>query len=528
MYKNYFFLLLVLTAISCKKNDNLSLRVQPDEAKLSTNENSTRAIDSVALSKRNDSLLYAFYQKNKFQTFWVNSPCRENLLHLFQNAENDGINPNDFDLKKLLKTEKSVQSLSQKEGTAYDILLTTNLIRFVKKIAVGSLDPTELYTDWDLKKNNTDIQALVLAFQKKDSFDYAVYQLKPRHWVYKSLEEALRLLNNFPNETNWQPIDAVQKITVNDSSSNLIAIKKRLQYWNDLKTTDSLTNHYDETTLQAVKKFQMRHGLAPDGVIGKGTIAALNFSKEKRKAQLVANMERWRWYPREFEPNYLMVNIPDYSLWAVSNKQMMRAHKVIVGTSKRSTPILSSRLNYIVLNPTWTVPPTILKEDVIPAARKNRAYFSQKNIVVYDAKGQVVPAENWNASQARSYRYVQNPGATNSLGLVKIMFPNRFSVYLHDTNTRGYFERNNRSISSGCVRVQNPFELCEYLLDDPKKWSLQQLNEIINSGKTKNVHINNKIGIHLLYWTAWSENDQLHFRDDIYGLDAELYQKLRK
>jgi len=237
-------------------------------------------------------------------------------------------------------------------------------------------------------------------------------------------------------------------------------------------------------------------------------------------------MERWRWYPRQFEKEYLLINIPDYTLRAIKEKDTTRTHKIIVGTSKRSTPILSSKLSYVVFNPTWTVPPTILKEDVIPAATKNRGYFATKNITIYEGNSVVSPSD-WIPSKGKSYRYVQSPGSYNSLGLVKIMFPNRFSVYLHDTNTRGYFERENRSMSSGCVRVQNPFELTAYLLNDSVKWNDESISEILKEGNTKNVNINQNVYIHLLYWTAWSEKGQLIFRDDIYNLDADLYQKLR-
>jgi murein L,D-transpeptidase YcbB/YkuD len=306
----------------------------------------------------------------------------------------------------------------------------------------------------------------------------------------------------------------------------LIEVKKRLAYWYDMKKPDSLTNIYDETTFNAVKNFQSRHGLAPDGVIGKGTIASLNFTKQKRKEQIIANMERWRWYPRNFEKEYLIINIPDYSLTVIKDKDTIRSHRIIVGKASRSTPILSSKLSYVVFNPTWTVPPTILKEDVIPAATKNRGYFASKNLTIYEGSTIVSPSD-WIPSKGKSYRYVQAPGSTNSLGLVKIMFPNRFSVYLHDTNTRGYFERENRSLSSGCVRVQNPFELTEYLLSDSINWNKEKIDEVLAESKTKNVNFTKPIYLHLLYWTAWSDKNLLIFRDDIYGLDAELYKKLR-
>jgi len=404
-------------------------------------------------------------------------------------------------------------------------LLTENLSRYVQKVSKGSLDPNKLYTNWELKENNINFKTLLLNFQKKDSFDYAVNEASPNHIVYKRLKTALKILNALPKD-HFKKIEVKGKIILNDSNPALIDIKKKLIFWKDLKPLDTVTSIYDETTELAVKKFQMRHGLAPDGVIGIGTTGALNFTKEQRKKQIIANMERWRWYPRKFENEYLIINIPDYVLHVVKNQDTVRTHKVIVGRTDRKTPVLSSKLTHLIFNPTWTVPPTILRKDVIPAAARNRDYFSRKNITIYDSNNKVVSVGNWNIKRARSYRYVQSPGSTNALGLVKFIFPNRFTVYLHDTNTRGFFEKDIRALSSGCIRVQNPFELTEYLLDDPEKWNLEQIMEAINTGKTRQVNLNKAIYIHVFYWTAWSENGSLQFRDDLYNLDMDLYKKL--
>ena len=298
-------------------------------------------------------------------------------------------------------------------------------------------------------------------------------------------------------------------------------------YWKELQPKDSLTPVYDEETAIALKKFQSRHGLAVDAKIGPGTIASLNFSKNQRTQQILVNLERWKWYPKQMGKEYIIINIPDYKLTLVNHYDTLRTHKVIVGRAKRKTPILSSKLTQVVFNPTWTVPPTILREDVIPAVLKSRSYLTKSNIKVYDRNGRIVSPYEWQLSQAKTYRYVQSPGTFNSLGMVKIIFPNRFSVYLHDTNHRDYFEKNDRSISSGCVRVENPLELTEYLLNDEVNWSLEKITETLQNERTKFVKIKKEVSFHLLYWTAWSENNKLIFRDDIYNLDANLYNQLR-
>jgi murein L,D-transpeptidase YcbB/YkuD len=349
--------------------------------------------------------------------------------------------------------------------------------------------------------------------------------LKPNFIVYKRLKKALKIINSYPND-DFVKIEVKGKIVQNDSNPKIVAIKKRLMYWKDLQPKDSLSVVFDSITIIALKKFQKRHGLASDGVIGKGTIMALNFSKNQRKEQIIANLERWKWYPKNMGNEFVIINIPEYRLTLIKNKDTLRVHKVIVGRAKRKTPVLSSKLTQAIFNPTWTVPPTILREDVIPAISKNRSYLAKTNIRLIDKNGNTVSPRNWSLSNARSFRYVQIPGKFNSLGMVKLIFPNRFSVYLHDTNHRDFFEKNERSLSSGCVRVDNPLELTEYLLDDKENWNLQKITETLQNEKTKYVSIKKEVLFHLLYWTAWSEKNTLIFRDDIYNLDADLYQKL--
>lgn len=525
MMKQIYLLFVVVFVLSCNEKKKIAQTTNPLPPIEITDEGKVLAIDSTKIQSIKDSIVIAFYQANQNRTFWMAFNCRASLLTVLNNVEDEGLNPKDFDLKKINKNEKSITKLSDKELIDYDILLTQNLKKFISKTAKGSLNPKKLYSDWDLKENKIDEQKLLLHFQRKDSFDFALNEIAPPHLVYKRLKESLKLLQQFPDE-NFKKLEIKDKIVLNDTNETMIEIKKRLSYWREMKAPDSLTNVYDESTFNAVKKFQSRHGLAPDGVIGKGTIASLNFSKQKRKEQIIANMERWRWYPRKFEKEYMIVNIPDYTLRVINDKDTVRTHRTIVGKASRSTPILSSKLSYMVFNPTWTVPPTILKEDVIPAATKNRGYFASKNITIYSG-GNIVSPYDWNPSKGKSYRYVQSPGSSNSLGLVKIMFPNKFSVYLHDTNSRGYFEKENRSLSSGCIRVQNPFELTEYLLNDSINWNKEKIDETIATAKTKNVYITKPVYLHVLYWTAWSEGNQLIFRDDIYDLDNDLYKKLR-
>lgn len=523
--KSLSIFMLVILLISCKKENPTEIIPIP---KIEiTPKGKIILIDSVQLSSIKDSIIIAFYEGNNNRTFWLDQTSRNKIITILNNVKQEGLFSSDFDIKKINTNEKKLAQLSDKEMVKYDILLTVNLSRFIKKIAIGSLNPKKLYKDWDLKENNINLKELLLNFKKKDSIDFALNKVIPKHIVYQRLREALKIIQSLPNDY-FKRININHKIVLNDTNAVISDIKNKLIYWKDLKQQDTITDIYDDITLLAVQKFQIRHGLAPDGVIGVGTLAALNYSKVKREAQIIANLERWRWYPRTFENNYLIINIPDYTLHTVKNNDTTRTHKIIVGKAERKTPVLSSKLSHLVFNPTWTVPPTILSKDVIPATKRNFNYLKSKNITVYDYQGNVINADNWKPQKALTYRYVQSPGSHNSLGLIKFMFQNRFTVYLHDTNSRGFFEKDIRALSSGCIRVQNPFELAEYLLNNPQKWSLNQLDTAIQLGKTSAILFDDDIYIHILYWTAWSENGVLCFRDDLYNLDTELYQKLKK
>lgn len=518
---SFFFVCIIF--ISCEEKAPSQAKMLP-EIEI-TAKDSIISIHSSIINHIKDSSIIAFYHAIENKTFWLANTNRENLISLISTADMEGLFLSDFDLEKIQHSEKNIDNLTDAALIDYDILLTKNLNRYIQKASKGDLNPNELYTNWELKENKINVEELLLNFQKKDYFNYALKEVLPNHIVYKKLKSALAIINSLP-DYNFNNIEVESKIVLNDTNIVIVEIKKILIYWKDLKPLDTLNAIYNKETELAVKKFQMRHGLATDGVIGMGTINALNHTKEDRKKQIILNMERWRWYPRIFEPVYLIINIPDYTLHVIKNTDTTRTHKVIIGKSARKTPVLSSKLTHLIFNPTWTIPPTILKNDVIPAANRNPNYFKNKNITVYNASNQVISSSNWDIKKAINYRYVQSPGKRNSLGLVKFVFPNRFSVYLHDTNSRGYFDKEVRALSSGCIRVQYPFELAEYLLDNSEKWNLKKIYETINTYKTIQVNFNKEIYIHLFYWTAWSENGTLQFRDDLYNFDVDLYEKL--
>jgi murein L,D-transpeptidase YcbB/YkuD len=527
--RKLYFLLVICIFIGCKKDTPKTIPVVKKKAPaiILTDERKVE-IDTATISVFKSETLKQFYISSENKTVWGNLKKRTYVLSQLKNADQLGLEPEDYKATQLKKFEDRISSLSDTDLATYDILLTYNFEKYLNHLYKGKLDPKKLYTDWDLEEKTFDVNNVLIKAFNKNRLDSIVDNIQPKSETYKQLLKALEIINTFPDDDIKTIELAEKKISLNDTNTVLITIKKRLLYWNDITGKDSsLTKIYNKKTFEAIKNFQERHGLASDGVIGQGTISALNYSKEKRKQQIIANLERWRWFTTDFAENYFLINIPDYSLNVVESQDTTLTRNIVVGTSKRKTPIITSVLRTVVFNPTWTVPPTILKEDVVPAMKRNRNYLANKNITIYDTSGNVVEPIAWNENKPNNYRYVQSPGYNNSLGLMKILFPNHHSVYLHDTNHRNYFGRNNRSLSSGCVRIENPLELAQHILNDSVNYSKQKIDTIIASKKTTSIRITKKYALYQWYWTAWSKKNQLIFRADIYNLDSDLYAKLR-
>ena len=564
--KPLYLLIPLIIFICCKKNT----LEKPAENSTHINFsflNFSVKIDSTVISGYKNQDLTAFYKNYNNETVWTSQDERIVVLNEFKNATAEGLFPNDYNYDKLTILNNNYNLLDDTKLIEFDLLFTQSLQKYLSHIYKGKIDPRKIYDDWDLKEKTIDINTVLFETIENKSFASKFEELKPKHTIYKNLKEALQLLNALPKDSI--PLIALKtkdKIVFNKTHKLIKTIKQRLIYWHDMKQVDTLTNVYDKETQDAVKAFQSRHGLNPDGVIGKGTVLALNFTKDQRIEQVIANLERWRWYANDFGKNYLLINIPDYTLLAIKDNDTMQKQRVVVGRDTRQTPILESKVSNINLNPNWTVPPTILKEDIYPDAIKDKGIFKKKGLTIIDNKNNEISPWDWKIEDARKYKYVQNPGRNSSLGLMKINFPNKYSVYLHDTNHRDFFSFTYRSLSSGCVRLEKPLEMAEYLINNPKKWDLKTIQDTTDINyynklqklkekkiaiknakllaknpllvipekvypkpelKTIVVKISDDIYIHQLYWTTWLKKGTLQFREDIYCLDSDLYNKLR-
>jgi L,D-transpeptidase YcbB len=564
-----FVVLLFVVFMSCK-NSKKEVFEESEDYFDTVRKVTIHAMPEDLLADKSDSIR-SFYKLFDNHEIWVDRENREDLISQIEKTKKEGLNPEDYNINKIYQIELRIDSLLLEEKLAYDILLTQTYEKICNHYYRGKLNPDEVYTNWDLFEKKLSVAKLLKDGINKKQVAASISNLLPNHPTYLSLKEALVSIDKLPNK-KFDSIDKSLKIKFNDDLDVIKEIKRRLAYWKDLSQNDTLfSKKYDTKMLEAVKKFQARHGLLADGVIGIGTIKALNYNKETRKLQILANLERWRWFSRNLGEQYILINLPNYELDYVKGKDTVATHKIVCGRPQRMTPILSSKLSNFVFNPTWTVPPTIIKEDLSVEAAANRNYFTRTRITIYKGNNTIVSPNDWNPEKAESYRYVQTPGYNNSLGLVKFNFPNHHLVYLHDTNHRDFFAFKYRALSSGCVRVENPISLAKRILEDqdngrwksldairkeraereaklmsnksykPKKLSSEELAEkqkmlaeekdeidkIIAKKETYYVKVKEPIFIHQLYWTSWSDKKGLQFREDIYNIDKILYDKLR-
>ncbi len=282
--------------------------------------------------------------------------------------------------------------------------------------------------------------------------------------------------------------------------------------------------YYDSTLLLKVKQFQRAYGLSPDGVIGANTIKTLNepFSEMVYKTEM--NLDRWRWIPRDLSGRYIIVNIAGYYLEVFENDEVTMTKQVMVGATKTETPVFSNTLQYIEMNPTWTVPYSISSRELLPKIQNDPSYLARNDYQLLSGGASIDPySVDWSSIKASNFPYVlrQKPGRKNALGQIKFIFPNRYNVYLHDTQSKSKFKNYNRAYSHGCIRLEKPMELAEYIFQDDPEWTLENLTTELNKRRIKRVHLKNPLPIILFYWTSYvNENDEIIFRKDVYKRDA--------
>jgi murein L,D-transpeptidase YcbB/YkuD len=349
--------------------------------------------------------------------------------------------------------------------------------------------------------------------------------------IIASLQNAITQYSDIVARGGWPVVTTQQKLKIGMRDPAVAQLRQRLAIAGDLPagaaavTSDSFDSYVDA----AVKRFQARHGIQPDGVVGQSTLNAMNIPANIRLAQLATNLTRLKMLTSKPLPaRFVMVNIPAACVEAVENGVVVERHTAVVGKVDRPSPIVNSKITEIKFHPNWTVPASIIRKDLIPLMQKDPTYLTTWKIRVFDKKGQEVPPTqiNWQTDEATNYMFRQDPGDENSLGIVKINFPSPEGVYMHDTPHKGTFNDDYRFDSSGCVRVQNIRELIVWLLRDTPGWGRDQIETEFRSGEQLSVPLSQPVALHWTYITAWAATDGVvNFRDDIYNLDGlEQYE----
>ncbi len=337
-------------------------------------------------------------------------------------------------------------------------------------------------------------------------------------------EQAIQTYDVLVARGGWKTVPSDEELKKGVRSRAVEALRQRLAASGDIEASAGMGATFDSYVVAAVKRFQARHGLLATGVVNDETFRELNVSAAARLQQLEINLVRLRAFAGDLGDRFVIVNIPAASVETVENGLVVTHHRAGVGRIDRQSPIMETRATQINFNPFWTVPPSLIKKDLIPKMKADANYLTEEKIRVFDRAGEAVdPATiNWNTDEATHYKYRQDTGADiNSLGSVRINIPNPYGVYMHDTPEKGVFGDDFRFVSSGCVRVQDVRDYVAWLLKDTPGWSREQIDQVINSGQRLDVTLDKPVPVYWVYITAWATPDGVvQFRPDIYQRDG--------
>ena len=486
-----------------------------------------------------------FYESNAYGTAWLNGrqPSAQALalIELFKSSSRKGLQPEDYDASRWDARLSALQN-SDADPAPFDVAVTVCTMRFVSDLRIGRINPKHLRFGLSVEQKKYDLAQFVRdRLLSAPDVAAVLDQVEPPFAGYRRTEAALARYTELIGKDGGEQLPPSAKpVDPGQNYAGVPRLTQILKLVGDLPSDAALSADsqlYDGVLVEAVKSFQRRHGLQDDGRLGAETLRQLNVPLSDRVRQLQLALERWRWLPSEFSAPPIIVNIPDFRLRALDGgNNVTLAMKVVVGKSMRTqTPVFSRDMTFVVLRPYWNVPPSILRGEIVPAIQRNRDYISSKRYEVTTNNGTVVTEgtisdEVLSQLKAGKLAVRQKPGPANALGLVKLMFPNEFNVYLHSTPAPELFSRTRRDFSHGCIRVEKPAELTTWALRNNPGWSLDRVKESMTAGKDNvTVSLRSPIPVFIVYATALAyENGEVHFYNDIYGHDATLAQALAK
>ncbi|NTU92683.1 MAG: L,D-transpeptidase family protein [Chlorobiaceae bacterium] len=520
-----------------------------------------------------------FYAALGNRPAWTNRQAVARLIEVIEDSANDGLVVSDYHLDEIRNYYTNPPASPDLMARA-DILMTDAVFTLMSHMRSGKVYARSIESDWNIAPPlpGQDYDRTLMSAVMGSKFPEIIQSLRPASSEYSQLRKGLIRMREIAAAGGWESVPsgpAIDKVGVADQ--RIPAIRRRLEVTGDVarlpvvqeaaaqkeeekehkEPSKRRTGKKDDTSsgadslaiadtlrsipvnpdelytaelFEAVVAFQKRHGLNPDGVIGNETIKAMNVPVGQRIDQIRINLERYRWFLNSRGANYVMVNIPGFSVELVQNGLRRWNSRVIVGTPDNKTPVFRAEMQYIIVNPQWVIPPGILTKEAIPAIIRDRSYLQRKRLAVVDENGQrLSPASvDWSSYSGGSfpYRLVQASGDDGSLGRIKFMLPNKFMVYMHDTPSKDLFGRSRRAFSHGCVRVENPIDLAEVVLQDSVKWNRKKIQAAIDARKTRSIDLPRNFPVYIMYQTAFSEGDQLQLRPDVYDRDSRLLKVL--
>jgi len=492
-------------------------------------------------------VLPSFYERRLYRPAWSDEhgPTRlaDDLIAALRRADLEGLRSEDYHLAGI-ETVLAAARTDAKRGPALvpdrwaelDLLLTDAFLVYGAHLLAGRVNPETLRPEWVSNRRTADIAVVLEAALASGNIAGTLASLDPPEVGFRRLREALAHYREVSATGGWPVIPDGSTLRLGERSSSVAALRERLRLEDDLGPVETQDAElFDEPVEQAVKKFQDRHGLTADGVVSAATRAELNVAVERRVEQLELNLERWRWLPKDLGRRHIIVNIAAFELEVVDDGAVVLAMRVVVGRPFNRTPVLSDTMRYLVLNPYWHVPSNIATTELLPKLKRDPSYLARYKLRVFpssrlDAQ-EIDPATvDWSTITAAHFPFLlrQDPGPRNALGRIKFMFLNKYHIYLHDTPARPLFEETQRDFSHGCIRIQHPIELAVYLLRNDPRWNRDALLAALDDAEDRSVPLPEPMPIHLLYWTAWADQDgTIEFRRDIHDRDTPLWKALR-
>ncbi len=492
-----------------------------------------------ASTKAESADLRRFYSERNYQPVWVTPEAESSPLEIalafIASAESEGLDSRDYQLQQLQQLQQQADH-SLPATIELEVRTTHALLMLARDLSRGRFSATAADRDWHIPQPAFDAATFLLEAIKTNRLQQSFNNLPPKKTSYQLLKQTLaRYQKLASSHTEWVTIPSTPSIHPGAVNAIIPLLRQRIAqaYAADgiaeYHIIPSEKKQYDDELVTAIQAFQAQHGLNTDGVIGNNTIRALNISLDRKIRQLRINMERLRWLPRNLGERYVLVNTAGFRLTAAEKDKHVFDMRIIVGRDYRSTPTFNGNLSHMILNPYWNVPDSIARKDLLPKQQNDPRHFTSSNIKVfpnYNRNAEAIDPDtiDWLGIKNR-FPYVlrQDPGKNNALGRIKFMFPNSFDIYLHDTPSKSLFQRDIRTFSSGCVRLEKPLELAAFALD--KKNLPDKFLTDMESGKTATVHLPKPLPIYLVYITAWVDGqEKVHFSPDIYNRDMRALQ----